>query len=247
MKTAERHRLKHNEVADTLQDVLASVQTNRRLIVAGLVAILVVVSSVGAWTYYRGQRNGKASALLGEAMVVADAQVVEPVAPAPGQKLPPPPPNTFPTERAKLEAVLPKFLAAADAYPDTMAGIAARYHTAATLAALGRRADAKQRYSEVIARDGRGLYGKMARLAQADLSVQDKQYDQAIATLRELSLDTKGDVPVDAVLSQLGAAYLAGGKKAEAQQTFQRITTEFAASPYAPDARKQLDVLKGKS
>ena len=53
----------------------------------------------------------------------------------------------------------------------------------------------------------------MARLAQADLSVQDKQYDQAIATLRELSLDTKGDVPVDAVLSQLGAAYLGGGEE----------------------------------
>ena len=247
MKTAERHRLKHNEVADTLQDVLASVQTNRRLIVVGLVAILVLVSSAVAWTYYRGQRNGKASVLLGEAMVVADAQVVEPVTPAPGQKLPPPPPNTFPTERAKLEAAFPKFLAAADAYPDTMAGIAARYHAAATLAALGRRADARQGYSEVIERDGRGLYGKMAKLAQADLSIQDKQYDQAIATLRELSLDTKGDLPVDAVLSHLGAAYLAAGKKPEAQQAFQRITTEFAASPYAADARKQLDVLKSKS
>ena len=44
----------------------------------------------------------------------------------------------------------------------------------------------------------------MAMLAQADLDVQDKKYDQAITALRELSLDTKGDVPVDAVLSQLG-------------------------------------------
>ncbi len=243
MKTAERHRLKHNEVADTLQDVLENVQTNRRLIVVGLVAILVLISSVGAWTYYRGQRNGKASALLGEAMIVADAPVVEPAA-APGQKPTPPRANTFPNERAKLEAAFPKFLAAADAYPDTVAGIAARYHAAATLAALGRQAEAKQRYAEVIDRDGRGVYGKMAKLAQAEMNVRDKQYDQAIATLRELSLDTKGDVPVDAVLSQLGAAYLAAGKKAEAQQTYQRITTEFAASPYAADSRKQLEVLK---
>ncbi len=172
---------------------------------------------------------------------------MESTPPAPGQKLAPPQPKTFPNERAKLEAAFPKFLAAADAYPDTTAGIAARYHAAATLAALGRQAEARQRYAEVIDRDGRGLYGKMARLAQAELNVQEKQYDQAIASLRELSLDTKGDVPVDAVLSQLGAAYLAAGKKAEAQQTFQRITTEFAASPYAADARKQLDVLKAKS
>jgi hypothetical protein len=247
MKTAERHRLKHNEVADTLQDVLANVQSNRRLIVIGLVVILVLISSVGAWTYYRGQRNGKASALLGEAMVVADAPVMDPATAPPGQKPAPPQSNTFPTERARLEAAFPKFLAAANAYPDTIAGIAARYHAAATLAALGRQAEAKQRYAEVVERDSRGIYGKMARLAQAELNVRDKQFDQAIGTLRELSLDTKGDVPVDAVLSQLGAAYLAAGKKTEAQQTFQRITTEFAASPYAADARKQLDVLKTKS
>ena len=98
----------------------------------------------------------------------------------------------------------------------------------------------------MIERDSRGLYGKMARLALAELNIQEKQYDQAITALRELSLDTKGDVPVDAVLSQLGTTYLAAGKKTEAQQTFQRITTEFAASPYAADARKQLDVLKNK-
>ena len=247
MTTAERHRLKHNEVADTVQDVLSNLQTNRRLIVSGLVAILVLVSSVGAWTYYRGQRNGKASALLGEAMVVADARVVEPVTPAPGQKLPPLGPNTFPNERAKLEAAFPKFQAAADAYPDTIPGIAARYHAAATLAALGRNAESRQRYNEVIERDSRGLYGKMAKLALADLNIQEKQYDQAISVLRELSLDTKGDVPVDAVLSQLGSTYLAAGKKTEARQTFQRITTEFAGSPYAADARKQLEVLREKS
>ena len=51
MKTAERHRLKHNEVADTVQDVWAGVQTNRRSLVAGLAIILVLISSVGAWTY----------------------------------------------------------------------------------------------------------------------------------------------------------------------------------------------------
>jgi len=246
MKTAERRHLKHNEVADTLQDVLGRVDANRKIVLSTVLALIVLGSVFGAWTYFRGQRNGKASALLGEALVVSEAQVVAPVTPAPGQTLPPPPRNTFPTERAKLEAAYPKFLAAADAYPDTQAGIAARYHAAATLAALDRRAEAKERYAQVVERDGRGLYGRMAKLAVAELSVLDKQYDPAIASLRELSLDTKGDLPVDAVLIQLGQAYLAAGKKAEAQQTFQRITTEYASSPYASDARKQLDILKAK-
>ena len=68
---------------------------------------------------------------------------------------------------------------------------------------------------------------------------------RAIATLRDLSLDAKGDLPVDAILLQLGQAYVAAGKTTEARQTFERVTTEFATSPYAADAKKQLDALKG--
>ena len=64
-------------------------------------------------------------------MILADTPVID--ATAPGQKPAPPQPKTFPNERAELEAAFPKFLAAADAYPDTTAGIAARYHAAATL------------------------------------------------------------------------------------------------------------------
>ena len=85
----------------------------------------------------------------------------------------------------------------------------------------------------------------MAKLALAQCDVQDKKYDAAIATLRDLSLDAKGDLPVDAILLQLGQAYVAAGKTTEARQAFERVTTEFATSPYAADAKKQLDALKG--
>src|SRR5690606_11439837 len=147
-------------------------------------------------------------------------------------------------EQAKLEAALPKFLAAADAYPSTSAGIVARYHAATTLAALGRADEARAQYQMVVDRDGRGLYGRMARLGIAQLDLQAGRHDEAIKVLHELSLDVKGDLPVDAVLVHLGEAYLAAGRKAEAQQAFQRVTTEFADSPYASDAQRQLDALK---
>ena len=53
----------------------------------------------------------------------------------------------------------------------------------------------------------------------------------------------------------LAAGYLRLNYSANFQQfvagdsvfSFQRLTTEFAASPYAADARKQLDALKAKS
>jgi outer membrane protein assembly factor BamD (BamD/ComL family) len=43
---------------------------------------------------------------------------------------------------------------------------------------------------------------------------------------------------------QLGRAYLDAGKRAEAQQTFNRIVEEFPESPFSGDARRELDSLK---
>jgi len=246
MKTAQRHQLKHNEVAETLQDVYGRLESNRKTIFAVIVAILVVGGAAAAMMYVSGQKNDKASAMLAEAVTVSEAQVVPPVQGVPGQPPPPPPPaGSYPSEAARTEAALPKFIAAADAYPSTESGISARYRAAALLATLGRGQQARDQYQKVAAADGRGLYGRMSQLALAHLDIQDKEYDAAIATLRELSLDAKGDLPIDAILLQLGQACVAAGKTTEARQALERVTTEFATSPYAADARKTLDTLKG--
>ena len=64
--------------------------------------------------------------MLAEAMVIEEARVMPP-APPPGTTNDPNAiggqlPGTYPTEKAKLEAALPKFQAAADAYPSSDAG-----------------------------------------------------------------------------------------------------------------------------
>jgi len=244
MKTTERHELKHNEVADTLQEAYLQVERNRTTIITVAGVVLAAAAVWGGYAYFTGQKEAKAGALLAEALVISEAQVVAPVAPAPGQAAPPAPKGTYPTEVAKLEATAPKYLAVADAYPSTQAGVSARYHAAATLMALGKPADARTQYDAVIAADGRGLYGRMARLGLAELDVKAGKFDPAIAALRELSLDARGDLPVDAVLIQLAHAYVAAGKKTEAQQALARVTTEFATSPYAADAKKLLETIK---
>jgi TolA-binding protein len=140
---------------------------------------------------------------------------------------------------------LPKLLAAADAYPSTAAGLSARYQAGSVLVSLGRDADAAQRFQEVAERDGDGLYGRMARLGLADVQVRQAKYDQAIATYKELSATAKDDLPVDGVLMALGRAYVAAGKKTEAGQTFKRIGDEFPSSPYAAEAKRELETIKG--
>jgi TolA-binding protein len=249
MKSIERHRIKEDQFVTTLHDTFERIEQNRKQLLTGIVAVVVLAAAVGGFMWWRQQTQAKASALLGEAMTTAEAPVTPP-APPPGSTLnesesPAPAANSYPTEKARAEAARPKFMAAAEAYPSTLPGLAARYHAAATLVALGRDADAEQRYREVIDMGGSGLYGRMARLGLAEVQVRQKKYEPAINTLKDLSTSAKDELPLDGVLMQLGRTYALAGRKAEAVQTFQRLTTEFPTSAYAGDAKKELDTLKG--
>lgn len=253
MKSTERHHLKQDQLKATLADTFERLEQNRRQWLWGAIGLVVLLVAMGGYTWWHQQVTAKSSALLAEAMVVAEAPVVPATPPTPpGQaagtppaRATPPAPGSYPTEKARLEAALAKFVAAADAYPSTPAGLLARYHAATTLVGLGRDAEAARRFQEVVDKDGSGLYGRMARLGLAEVQVRQGTFDPAIATFKELATTAKDDLPVDGVLMSLGRAYAAAGKKTEAGQTFKRIGDEFPTSPYAADAKKQLDALKG--
>jgi tetratricopeptide (TPR) repeat protein len=249
MKRTERHHLKENELAHTLASARDYIEPRRKQIsLAAFVIFLLAVAILGV-IIVRQRTVNRAHDMLAEAMVVLDAQVIprEPVDP----KSPTPPPaamqgtGTFETEEAKLQAAVPKLKAAADAYPDTQPGITARYHLAGTLSALGKHQEAAQAYDDVIKRAGDDLYGRMAKLGKAEEQVRSGQLNAAIATYQELSMKTDEDLPADAILMQLGRAYVAAGKKDEAQKTFTKIVDEHPESPYAAEARQELESLKG--
>ncbi len=182
--------------------------------------------------------------MLAAALAVAEAPVVAPVAPAPGSPMPVQQPGTFQTERARLEAALPKLMQAADAYPNTDAGIAARYRAAGTLASLGRFAEAQQRYQEVADKAGSRIYARTAKLGLAQVQVAQAKYDDAIKIYQQLSTDTTSQIPVDGVLMELGRAYLKAGKKSEAAHAFTRVVEEFPQSLYVADARREMEEAK---
>jgi len=139
----------------------------------------------------------------------------------------------------------PRF-AAADAYPDTAAGIQARYHLAASLAALGQQKEAITQFDEVVRRAGTdSLYGRMAQLGKADAQLASGQTDGAIATWKELAAKKDANLPEDAILMQLGRAYQAKGNTDDAKKTFTDIVDHHPDSPYVAEARKELDSLKG--
>ncbi|HET9370308.1 MAG TPA: tetratricopeptide repeat protein, partial [Vicinamibacterales bacterium] len=152
-------------------------------------------------------------------------------------------PGTYPTETAKLEAALPKFMAAADAYPSNPAGITARYHAAKTLVALGRFDEATAQYDQVIA-SGSPLFGTTARLGKAEAQLRAAKYDPAITALKEIVDRKDAALPQDALLMELARAYRLAGKTEDARKTLTQITEQHADSPYAMEAKQEIEKLK---
>ena len=128
------------------------------------------------------------------------------------------------------------------------AGITARYHMAGALAALGRHAEAIEAFGDVTKRAGsNSLYGRMARLGMADAQARAGQLDAAIATWKTMVTQDSAELPVDAILIELGRAYVTKGNTAEAKQTFTQIVDQHPDSPYAQEARTTLDTLSSAS
>lgn len=241
MKSTERHKLKENEFARTVAHARDVVTARQRDIVTIVVVAALALAAVGAYAWWRQSRSVKANTALAAALATYEAPVVPPAPPKPGSAPPLPQPGVFQSEQAKLEAALPKFLDAASRYPDSDAGIAARYHAAGILATLGRYSEAEQRYTEVVAKGGNTIYGRTARLGLAEVQLAQGKFDNAIAIYTELSRDTSSQIPVDSVLMQLGRACARAGKKEEAIRAFNRIVEEFPQSLYATDARREME------
>ena len=248
MKTTERHHLKDNELAIALGQAQGWMGSNQRTLLVTIGAIVLVGAGVAAYATWKSSVENRARAMLAEAMVIEEARVMPPAPPAGttsdpaalGGQLP----GTFPTEKDKLDAALPKFLAAADAYPSTDSGLTARYHAATSLVTLGRFDEAIKQYDQVIA-GGSGVVARMARLGKAEAQLRAGQYDPAIATFKELAEQKDGALPPDALLFELARAYKLAGKPEDARKTLNQIVEQHADSPFATEAKAELAKVKG--
>jgi len=247
MKGTERHKLKENEFARSVAKARTAMEERQGDIAKIVAAVLLVVAAIAGFAWWKTSRDTKANAAFATALATYEMPVVPPEPPKPGSPPPIPRPGTFQSERDKLEASLPKFLEAANAYPNAGPGIAARFHAAGILAELGRHPEAEQRFKEVVDKAGGAIYGTTARLGMAEAQVEQGKYDSAIAIYSELSRDANSKLPLDSVLMHLGLAYARAGKKEEAVRSFTRVVEEFPQSAYAADARREMEETKKRS
>ena len=243
MKSTERHHLKDNELAQLTAGAGTLVAEKRGPILAAVVAVVVVLAGIGGYTAWKGRNESRAATQLAAALTVEEARVGAPAAfgtqPTTGL--------SFVSEREKSQAVLTKYKEVADAFPSSDAGIYARYRQATTYLKLGAPKNAAETFQQVISAGGNSLYAQMARLGLAEAQAQNGEYEPAIATFRDLAQRKDGELPVDGLLMRLGRTQVEAGKGPEAEQTFNKLVSEFPESQFAPDAKKELEQLKKAS
>lgn len=239
MKAQERHHLKQNEFVSTVVTVTQWYRGNQGRFVGAVIAVFAVIALGSGYFWFQNRNQEQAGSLLGVAMTIYQAPVVPPSS-VPGAKQAA---GSYPSEKARYEAALAAFQQVADTYPSSIAGVAARYHSAETLLSLGRADDAQKAYQTVIDKSGSTVYGTMARLGLATVMLASGKSEQGIKSLEEMAAQRDGMVPVDGVLMQLAAAYQTAGKNAEARTTYKRVVDEFPDSPYAQSARQKMTLL----
>jgi len=235
MKRAERHHLKENELQRWALELRKEFEARRREFTIGLAVVLAVGVAVSGYFLWRGSVASRAQAALAEAMAIQDARVSPPGSPGA--------PGAFPSEHARLQAAVLKFKAAADAHPSTDAGVFARYQEAAGEVALGNLPSAIKAYQDVLQHSGSSIYTQMASLGLADAQARSGQFDAAINTFKEMAQRKDGPLPIDGILMQLARTYRDAGKRADEQQTLNRIVQEYPDSPFTAEARRQLDAI----
>jgi TolA-binding protein len=238
MKRTERHHLKQNEFAALARGARDVVDARRRPVIGVLVAVLAILAGTVGYVVWLRSVENRAGRLLADAIAIELARV----GPPPAQPQPNSPPS-FSTERERSQAALVKFKAVADEYPSTDAGLEARYREASARLTLGEPKEAAAAYQQVVDRAGSSFLGQMARMGVAESQTRAGQFDQAISIYSDLA--QKKDEPiVDTVLLQLGRTYRDAGKRAEAEQTFNRLISEHPDSRLVEEARRELNSLK---
>ena len=89
------------------------------------------------------------------------------------------------------------------------------------------------------------MIAKMARLGKAEAQIRAGQFDPALTTLKTLADQKDSGLPPDAVLMELARGYRLAGKVEDARKTLNQIVEQHADSPFATEAKAELERIKG--
>jgi predicted negative regulator of RcsB-dependent stress response len=235
-----RRELKKDEVRETIAHGAEAVLSHKQGTTYVLVAAIIVAAAILGWRTYAESQTTKAAAALDGAMKVFQAPVAtQPNSPpAPGQ-------TTYPDEKTKFTAAVPKFEDVAKKYAHTRPGQLASYYAGLSFERLGKYDEAKH-WLQSAADGADADFASLARFELAQVDDRTGQGDEALTIYQQLMAKPTVLVPKPVVMLALAEHYRQKNPS-EAAKLYAQIKSEYPDTAIAQQADQELALLPGKT
>lgn len=237
-------------VGKKFEEVGKTLEGNRRTLIYGIGALVVLAIVVGIFFAWNSRTNAAAQAALAKAIETAEAPISNNPVPAGSTT------KQFKTAKERSQAAIPEFQAVVDQFGGPVAE-KAKYFIAVNQLNLDRAAGITEMESLVNAG---GEVGTMAKFALAQIRTEDGKPDEAAALYKELAASSDPTIPKDSINLELAKIYEKQGKKQEAVDVLFGIVKKASetkdldgkpinlspAAQSAKDKLKELDPEKAK-
>jgi predicted negative regulator of RcsB-dependent stress response len=221
-----RHQLKErDEITTSLQKFTELLIARQRELTIGLIAVAVLAIGILGWRYYSSRRNAAAQVQLSQAISIYNDT------------------TTIKSDKERYEKTIVEAQKTYDQYRSLPAGSIALYYIALSQEGLGDTAKATQNLQEVSQRGDASIKG-VAQFALGEIHKRHGEIQKAIDTYKQLY--DSGGYSKAAVAYELARLYEENKQVDQAKDYYQKLVTEFPASPFrqsADDALKRLGVV----
>jgi predicted negative regulator of RcsB-dependent stress response len=230
VQSYKRHELKQDKFANFVGKEVQLASENRRVIMIGLIALVVIIAAVAGALAYINARDDKASVALGEAMRTYTAPLRAADAPANPEV------KSFTSSKERAQAAVKEFNQVAADFSSTRNGKFGRYMAGITAVEAGDLKVAEQNLSEVSGYRDRDL-SALAKFALASIYRDSQRDNDAIRLYQELIEINSAAVPKSTAQFELAALYEAKKQPAEAAKVYEQIQKDEQAAKPAADKK----------
>jgi len=230
-----RKEIKRDEFVEALETSVGWVEQNSKLLIAGGVAVLLLIAAGFGIFFWLEARSASASAALDEALEAYRAPVGEAAEGLDEDEV------SYADEAARREGSKQLFQVVVDDYGSSDPAAVARVFLGQIAAEEGDLDRARELWSESV--DSLGDEDLLADQVRVNLIHLERQQggSEAVAVrLEEMIADEERPLPGDLVLWELAATYEDLGRDDDAEATYRRLTEEYPSSAFASQASQKL-------
>lgn len=233
MDRETRKSIKHDRFVDEVQSFAAFAQRNVRQVLAAVGGALILVAIITAVVVMQRRSEQKAQLVLSDAI----SEYESPLKSESGEDAPGP---RHESAEARMAAAQALFETVEREYGRTDAADVARLYLAQIHASRGDHAGAIPLLETFVGDHPDHILASGARVSLYHLRIAQGATPEVIVELEGELAATEKKLPADVLLAILAQAYELSGQSERAQETYQRLISEFPDSPYSLDAQRKL-------